>query len=484
MHHPSNKNLTMFKSTVIPLFQTFVLATVIGVIAVSAENVPYDLNQETYKTETLFSYEGCSDHSLMGNSGQPRVYKNHVYLAIIAYGNVPRVLQIPLDGGEAKIGRLDPEFRIGNDSHKYFTLNIDKRGYIHLTGGMHGHPWRYWISEKPEDVSKFVEASGKQIPPGTGITYPQFFKDTAGNLYLHARGSVPSFQKSRPGKIVHIGLLSTYDADQRTWRLLGDDIPRAFGGKRGHPVTLWGDDFDDGSTGAGWYVKNTASFVSAPDNTLYFSFNILNFSPPNESLRTFTKSGGGGKDILYATSKDGGRTLQRNNGSQVKWPVRAEAGPYQPDVIYAAAEAYASMKKGDEFSGLTGGRIQLDWKNRPIIWLYKKITNEVGANRLEDGKWVSCPKEAFGTWRDNAGVLMNPIEGKGGKSQLLRLWDENHSRVVDFGPEIRDLDEDYLRDTGTMIYTTTIHRSRNVNVMRTTIQRPTPTKDNPPANTQ
>ena len=471
------------------------LSAASAVTCAAAERVPYDLSKETYKTETLFSYDGCMDHRLMGNSGEPKVYKNHVYLATIAYGRHPRILQVPLDGGKAKIGHLEPDFQISEDSHRYFIVGIDKNGYIHVTGGMHGGPWRYWISAKPEDVSKFVPTvpgrlskefestpedvaeivpavrGQQQSPPGYGITYPHFFADTAGNLYIQARGSVPSFQKGRERKIVQIGLLSVYDAEKRTWRLWGADIPKGYGGRPGYPVTVWEDNFHNGEAGVGWYGRNTADFVAARDNTLHFLFNVLNYSPPSGRLND-SDEGGGGKNILYATSKDGGRTLQRTNGSKVEWPVRAEAGPYQPDVIYDAAADYAAAERnGGAFPGLVGATIQLDWKNRPMIRAHKKISNEAVVFRLEDRKWVSCPAKAFGKWRDNAGVLMKPVEKSG---EVVRLWDEEHSRVVKLGQEIEKLDEDYLRDTGTMIYTTKNPKAGNkvINIMRTTIQRP------------
>ncbi len=478
----------------------FALSTASALTCAAAESVPYDLNKETYKTETLFSYDGCMDHALMGNSGDPKVFKNHVYLATLAYGRHPRILQVPLDGGEAKIGRLEPDIVIKDDSHQYFALGVDKAGYIHLVGGMHGGPWRYWISAKPEDVSHFIRGVPEPLsdedqssledkgssevvpsvpgrppaPPGYGITYPHFSKDAAGNIFLQSRGSTPGFTKSRQGKTCHIGLLSTYDAEKRSWRLLGADIPKEFGGHPGHPVTVWGDNFENGPAGDGWYVKNSADFVATPNNTLHFLFHVLNYSSATKDLRDIVNSKHAeAKDLLYAMSKDGGRTLQKADGSKVEWPVQAEAGPHQPDVIYCANADYASMEKvgNGKFLGLTGGQIQLDWKNRPMIRASKPSTNASVAFRLEDGKWVSCPADAFATWRDKAGVLMRK---DGNSGDVIRLWDQDHSRVVKLGQDVEKLDEDYLRDTGTMIYTTKKPKQGNsvINIMRTTITRP------------
>lgn len=84
--------------------------------------------------------------------------------------------------------------------------------------------------------------------------------------------------------------------------------------------------------------------MAAPDNTLHFCFNILNYSSPTGMMSDIEDGSKhvAGKDIFYAMSKGGGRTLQRANGPKVEWPVRAEAEPYQPDVIYTAEADYAA----------------------------------------------------------------------------------------------------------------------------------------------
>jgi hypothetical protein len=418
--------------------------------------VPHDLNAETYQTETLFSYDGCSEHSLMSNSGQPRVYKNHVYLPIIAHGRVPRILQVPLDGrSPTKIGRIDPEFHINDDAHCYFVLDIDNDGYIHLTGGMHGHPWNYWISEKPEDISNFVRATGKQLPPGTGITYPRFIKDRSGNLYLHARASVPWADR----KNIHTGLLSMYDHNTRSWRAIGTDIPAAFGGKPNFPVTIWEDNFENGS----FYAINSANFVQAADGTMHFGFAVLNRSPREYKKPPAFHST---TELMYAVSKDGGKTLQRQDGSNVVWPVRAEAGPHRPDLVFAEPED----NQNPWFD--PGADIQLDWKSRPLIQATRDKRTKKITFRMEDGKWAPCPEQAYGSWRDRDGVLMDTVPKS---TDVIRLWDENNFRIVKLGQEVHKLDENHLSETGTMIYTTKGGgRAGNtvINVMRTTIQRP------------
>ncbi len=83
--------------------------------------------------------------------------------------------------------------------------------------------------------------------------------------------------------------------------------------------------------------------------------------------------------------------------------------------------------------------------------------------------------QAFGPWRDNAGVLMEP---NGRSGEVVQRWDEQHARIVKLGQEIEKLDADYLRDTGTMIYTTKSKGKGNsvINIVRTTIYRPEASK--------
>jgi len=440
----------------IHLFRALAIVCAGTLSAVAAEGVPYDLEQETYKTELLFSYDGCSDHPVMRHCGKPTVFGKYIYAAIIAHGRVPRVLQIPLDGdGPAKIGRLEPEVWIGDDAHKYFAVAVDKAGYIHLTGNMHGGPWKYWISAKPEDVSKFVKASAAQIPPGGGITYPHFSTDRNGNLYLSSRGSAPWTNRDNRTRNVHVGMLSVYDADTRSWRILGGDIPTAFGGKAGHPVTIWEDNFQNGT----FYARHQASFVEAPDGILHFAFSALNDNPLDYAKapgHTIT-------DVMYGMSTDAGRTLRRSDGTEILWPVRAEAGPYQAEVLVTPPDDGSLPWLG------LGASVQLDWKNRPMV-RYEHKQEGAKTLRLEDGKWVPCPNEAFANWRDNHGVLM--AQGRN-STDLVRRWDENHVRVVKLGQNIDKLDEDYLRETGTLIYKTKKDRAGNtvINIMRTTVTR-------------
>lgn len=117
----------------------------------------------------------------------------------IAYYNADRhmtVGQRNLDQNEFELYTLPPKEResregtstiLGWDSHNSVTIAVDKAGYIHLSGNMHGNGLTYFRSTKPRDITTLV-----QIPAMTGrdekrCTYPRFMKTKEGALIFRYR---------------------------------------------------------------------------------------------------------------------------------------------------------------------------------------------------------------------------------------------------------------------------------------------------------
>lgn len=93
--------------------------------------------------------------------------------------------------------------------HTQPSLAFDRNGYIHVAYNMHNLPWQYVISEQPYSVDGFVfhgqavskreldalrlenkthfPDRGRALVPGNQITYPAFFKDRAGDLFVSYR---------------------------------------------------------------------------------------------------------------------------------------------------------------------------------------------------------------------------------------------------------------------------------------------------------
>lgn len=194
--------------------------------------------------------------------------QGETYVVMVNEAGTPKVTRIsePADGTPAthlSVNLDEPDYRALNDAHNGFSIGIDKDGYIHVAGDMHGfgfvgdnrngtpnntapygtvyeqYPLRYqihvtpeseragimyWVSNKPRDISAGFRFAGKigdpQRIPGTGWSYGRFFNDKNGNLYYSARVTAADR---------HIGQLgvslSSYDTTARTWSTWGEAPP-------------------------------------------------------------------------------------------------------------------------------------------------------------------------------------------------------------------------------------------------------------------
>lgn len=125
--------------------------------------------------------------------------------------------------------------------HTQPSLAFDKNGYLHVAYNMHNLPWQYVVSHQPYDVSQFVFNGqainlgqldalrlnnkthypdvGKGKIPGNQITYPAFFKNFSGDLYVTYRFAM------RPARAweerARASGVARYDADSRKWHPVG-----------------------------------------------------------------------------------------------------------------------------------------------------------------------------------------------------------------------------------------------------------------------
>ncbi|MBW2065622.1 MAG: BNR-4 repeat-containing protein [Deltaproteobacteria bacterium] len=129
--------------------------------------------------------------------------------------------------------------------HTQPSLQVDKKGYIHVAYNMHNMPWQYVISEKPENIGKFnfkgekienevikrvKEKNSTPFPklgsaaiPGAQITYPAFFKDRKGDLYVTYRFATKP--KRSWSERAFAGGLAKYDVESWKWYPIGGAMP-------------------------------------------------------------------------------------------------------------------------------------------------------------------------------------------------------------------------------------------------------------------
>jgi hypothetical protein len=151
-------------------------------------------------------------------------HKNRQY---IAYYNATRnmvVGQRNLDDKNFELHIMPPTSRkkaggtstvLGWDSHNYVTIGIDKEGFIHLSGNMHGHPITYFKSTKPNDISTLVQQMKLVGTNEKRCTYPHFMLSKDGKLIFHYRDG-----GSGNGNEIY----NIYSCKKKTWsRML--DVP-------------------------------------------------------------------------------------------------------------------------------------------------------------------------------------------------------------------------------------------------------------------
>jgi hypothetical protein len=120
------------------------------------------------------------------------------------------IAQRPLNAKDWKITKL-PSI-LGWDSHNYIRMAMDKNGFLHVSGNMHGVPLIYFRSAKPENIDAFEKLlmTGKNE---NRVTYPVFFKNQKGELY---------FQYRNGGSGQGTTYWNKYDTEKKQWSSLFD----------------------------------------------------------------------------------------------------------------------------------------------------------------------------------------------------------------------------------------------------------------------
>lgn len=102
---------------------------------------------------------------------------------------------------------------LGWDSHNYLTMAVDRDGFIHLAGNMHGHPITYFKSEEPEDISTLKQHFSLVGTNEDVCTYPRFMITLEGDLVFHYREG-----QSGDGQEIY----DIYSTENQKWRRMLD----------------------------------------------------------------------------------------------------------------------------------------------------------------------------------------------------------------------------------------------------------------------
>lgn len=140
-------------------------------------------------------------------------------LFIAYYDAERRMTVLSRKEGEAQWTRFLPEGvflpgrkRMSNvtgwDSHNYLTMALDRDGYLHLSGNMHGDPLIYYRTRKPYDITTLQRIDTMTGQNEDRTTYPRFIRDGEGRMVYRYRNG---------GSGNGNDFYNLYDPDQRIW---------------------------------------------------------------------------------------------------------------------------------------------------------------------------------------------------------------------------------------------------------------------------
>lgn len=170
--------------------------------------------------------------------------------------------------------------------HTQPSLAFDRNGHIHVAYNMHNLPWQYFISERPYHARNFVfhgqaisireldalrlenkthyPDRGQALIPGNQITYPAFFKNRLGDLFVSYRYAMRP-ARAWAGRSPAAGI-ARFDVDTRTWLPVGGAVALREGdvvdaGAIAPTTTAFA--YDDG------YVPYLVTLAFDADNTMH-----------------------------------------------------------------------------------------------------------------------------------------------------------------------------------------------------------------------
>jgi hypothetical protein len=256
--------------------------------------------------------------------------------------------------------------KVGWDSHNYIDMILDKNGFLHVSGNMHGVPLIYFRSEKPDNIDVFEKLSmtGKNEERST---YPVFFKDQQGTLY---------FQYRNGGSGDGITYWNKYDPERKVWEGLFDTP------------------FFDGEKEANSYMTNPQL---GPDGYFYVAW-MWRMSPianTNHNLSCIRS-----KDLLH---------WENMRGTAITLPARW-------------SDTRAVVDPVAPWNGLINMSFQISWDKEKMPYISYHKFDQQGVSQVFIARWEKDKKGAnawqihqISDWADftwdlnRAGSLRNSV---------------------------------------------------------------------------
>jgi hypothetical protein len=249
-----------------------------------------------------------------------------------------------------------------DDPHNTFSIGVDPLGYLHVTGNHHNDEWNYWVSDMPRSAASFTDYStpdgghiwGNSKIGGRFSTYPNFYRDNYGRLWLTARTKAKDDAALvAPG--AHVlegyrgGLLARYDPHNlKVWEAVGARAP-VEGNTWRLPMVTW---------------DETGRAANPTENVEWYqAYRIgLDFDSQNNMHLSWIGHGSVAEGAAYAEDSLSGAThlsyMQRRDSDGVFFDaaggvVTLPASRWDADLIYSnpgdfSFWSYVTTGDGDE----------------------------------------------------------------------------------------------------------------------------------------
>eukprot|EP01069_Polyplicarium_translucidae_P010534 Polyplicarium_translucidae@DN3382_c1_g5_i1.p1 len=214
-----------------------------------AVDPPYNVMRETIAEEVVFEMPSDQVSRTNGMTQWANAIaswgEDHIFMVYLAAGRKPKVMHLEYkDGTATKVSDIflvNEDHKTSEDWRYQYSIGVDDRGYVHLTGEMNDFPrnepdyehWPYsgaacnvWRSDAPVDASK-ISFKGWGKPkcfPGSRVGRFRYFNDNKGRLYVHYRDRATSLELE--GIYWARGIrIAAYDSAAQIWRSLDARVP-------------------------------------------------------------------------------------------------------------------------------------------------------------------------------------------------------------------------------------------------------------------
>ena len=286
---------------------------------------------------------------------------------------------------------------INDDNHAEMSLGVDNDGYIHVMGGHHNSPPRYYVSSNPDNISRWDFRGNDTVMggiEGKGITYQGFYRSNNGNLFVCMRSNLINNFVSGDRSIA----LGRYNTQTKKWKMLGGKNYKVFntncstitGEENGMTAFVWnpsgvGDmrGLSPNCASQAHYQGYQLRIMFDKNNGMHVTYNMSDSININYGVSDVSKFM---THVFYAFSPDEGDNWYKASGEKfTTMPLTKTNG----DLVYKKLPTgYQYPALTDTYTMQNTDEIALDLDGKPIIMQAVFVPNETKSFKWNGTKWV------------------------------------------------------------------------------------------------